>query len=77
MMKFRSMAVVAGLIVVGLTAGLLYLSLDSSKATAAAIRGALATFTKLDLLGAQGEFNAFTLLLICIGLVCFITLRGK
>jgi hypothetical protein len=76
-MKLASMVIAAGLVAAGLIAGLFRYHTDSAKAVVTKLSGVVAAFAQRDLFSADGEFNAFTLLLITLGFVCFITLRGK
>lgn len=71
-MKLASMVIPAGLI-----AGLFYYSMESAKAVIPKLIDVMAMFAQLKIFSADGGLNAFTLLLISLGFVCFITLRGK
>lgn len=76
-MKFAYMVIPAGLIAAGLIAGLFYYSMESAKAGIPKLIDLMAMFAQLKIFSADGGLNAFTLLLISLGFVCFITLRGK
>jgi hypothetical protein len=76
-MKLASMVIPAGLLAAGLIASHFYFNIESAKAVVTKLSNEVATFVQLDIFNADGELNVFTLLLICLGFICFITLRGK
>lgn len=76
-MKLASMVIPAGLIAAGLIASFFYYSMESAKAVVPKFIDAMAMFAQLKIFSADGELNAFTLLLISLGFVCFVTLRGE
>lgn len=63
-------------ITTGLIAGLFYFSIASAKDVETMISGAVTPFDKLDIFSAVVEFNVFVLILISLGFVCFMKLRG-
>ena len=71
-MKLASMVIAAGLI-----AALLYFDIESAKAVVTKLSGVVVTFAQLNIFNAGDGLNVFTLLLISLGFVCFVTLRGK
>lgn len=71
-MKLASTVIVAGLI-----ASLLYFSIESAKAVETMMSGVGIRVDQLDIFSDDVKFDVFALLLISIGLVCFMTLRGK
>jgi hypothetical protein len=75
-MKLASMVIAAGLMAVGLIAGLFHYHTDSAKTVVTKLSSVVATFAQLDLFTADGDLNVFTLLFIGLGFPCFITLRG-
>ena len=71
-MKLASTVIVAGLI-----ASLLYFSIESATAVETMMSGVGIRVDQLDIFSDDVKFDVFALLLISIGLVCFMTLRGK
>lgn len=71
-MKLTYMVMAAGLIT-----SLLYFNIASAKAVVTMLSGVVVPFAQLNIFNAGDGLDAFTLLLISLGFVCFMTLRGK
>lgn len=71
-MKSAFMFIAAGLI-----AGLFFYGIESAKAVEMMISSVVIPFAQRDILSAEGGLNVFTLLLISLGFVCFMKLRGQ
>lgn len=76
-MKLTYMVIAPGVIAAGLIAGLLYFNIASAKAVVTILSGVVVPFAQLNIFSADAELNVFPLLLISLGFVCFMTLRGK